>query len=63
MRFAGGQERECVLIRPLDDGEVEGDETFSVSLVSVVDNPDNPLEHRIHLYPNRATLTISDDDG
>ena len=63
VRFAGGQDQVCIVVPLVNDGEVEGDETFYVSLVSVVDDPDSALEHRIRLNPNRATVTINDDDG
>ena len=45
-------------VTPLDDAEVEGDETFGVSL-----SHDSDLNRRIHLNPNRATVIIVDDDG
>ena len=45
-------------VTPLDDAEVEGDETFDVSL-----SHDSDLDRRIRINPNRATVTIIDDDG
>ena len=57
LRFAANQRRKCVNVTPLDDGEVEGDETFGVSL-----SHDSDLDRRIHLNPNRATVIIVDDD-
>ena len=48
----------CVNVTPFDDAEVEGDETFVVSL-----SHDSDLDRRIHLNPNRATVIIVDDDG
>ena len=57
-RFAANQRKLCVNATPLDDAEVEGDETFVVSL-----SHDSDLNRRIHLNPNRATVIIVDDDG
>ena len=60
LRFAGNQDRACVAVPIVNDGEVEGDETFYISLS---EDPNNPLDSRISLNPNRATVTIIDDDG
>ena len=60
VRFAGFQNRTCVPVPIVNDGEVEGDETFYISLS---EDPSNPLDSRIHLTPSRATVTIIDDDG
>ena len=48
----------CVNVTPFDDAEVEGDETFVVSL-----SHDSDLDRRINLNPDRATVIIEDDDG
>ena len=61
LRFAGNQGTAvCATVPIVNDGEVEGDETFHISLS---EDPNNPLDSRIRLIPNRATVTIIDDDG
>ena len=60
LRFAAAQDRVCVAVPIVNDGEVEGGETFYISLS---EDPNHPLDSRIRLTPNRATVTIIDDDG
>ena len=61
LRFAGNQgSASCAAVPIVNDGEVEGGETFYVSLS---EDPNHPLDSRIRLTPNRATVTIIDDDG
>ena len=60
VRFAGAQNRACVAVPIVNDGEVEGDETFYISLS---EDPNSPLDSRIRLTPKQTTVTILDDDG
>ena len=58
IRFAANQRTSCVNVRPIDDAEVEGDETVFLSL-----SHESDLDRRIDVSSTRTTIIIIDHDS